>query len=471
MALFKKALLIYPPSGLYMRDDRCQAPVVGMTAQPARPPLDLAYMASVLEGSGFTCKISDYPQERRSWQDLANDLKDFRPGMLVLSTVTPTVQRDLFACKVAKEIDPAILTVAKGAYFLDRDREIMEQFRSLDVAIRGECESAMHDLATQKDLSKISGITYRNNGSVIHNPDRPFLEDLNSLPRPARHLLNNSLYRCPDTKEPITVIETARGCPYACIFCPVKQVNGDKVRTRSPARIADEIEECVKRHKIRNFFFRADTFTLDKQWVIGLCREIVRRNLKVRWGTNSRVDSIDEEMLAWMKKSGCWILGFGIESGDQDTLNKINKQATLEDARRAVRLCRRHRIKTYLLFIIGFPWEDKARVHKTIAFSKELKGDFVDFNIAYPLPGTAFYEMAKTLGLFREEEMASGNYIKPIVRTGYHTTEELSRLRRKAILSFYCRPAYVMQRLLENIGRPRSLISYIEKGFRLLGAG
>ena len=465
----KKVFLLYPPTGVYMRDDRCQAPVEGMTAQPNRAPLDLAYMAAMLEREGVECRIHDYAAEKSSWEKVRADLGSFRPDMMLVSVTTPTIVHDLPACRIAKELRPETLTVAKGAHFTAKDDEILLQYPELDLVIRGESEHAVVEIAAGRDYTGILGLAWRRDGSVERNADRPYIEvdDLDKLPFPARHLLNNNLYRAPDTGEALTMINTGRGCPHQCIYCAVTIASGYKLKVRSPGSIVDEIEECVKRHGIRNFFFRADTFTWDEKWTVDLCRGILERGLKVRWGCNSRVDTISAARLEWMKKAGCWVIGFGIESGNQEMLDKMKKRAKLADAERAIALCREYGIKTYGLFVIGLPWETRETVEQTIRFVKKIDPDFIDFNIAYPLPGTEYYRIAREMGLFEEKDLPNGDYARPIVRTLSLSTRELIALRHKALLSFYLRPSFVF-RTLGGIRSPRVLGNYIRSGVRLI---
>ncbi|MFH1868837.1 MAG: radical SAM protein [Candidatus Omnitrophota bacterium] len=465
----KRAFLIYPPTGYYMRDDRCQAPVEGVTAQPPRAPMDLAYMAAALEAASVICKIKDYPAEKLSWEDFTKDIQIFKPDMLVFSITTPTIKDDLKACSIAKSINSEILTVSKGAHYSEEHNNIMSEWPQLDIIIRGESEFVIAEIARAERLSDILGITYRSNGNIIKAPDRAFLEDLDSLPFPARHLLNNNLYLTPDTRRPIAYIYTGRGCPHRCIYCAVSVVSGYKLKSRSPQSIVNEIEECVNKFNIRDFFFRADTFTMNKDWTIHICRLIIERGLKIRWGTNSRVDTICRERLEWMKKAGCWIIGFGVESGNQMMLDKMKKKAKIEDALSAVRLCRKFGIKTYLLFMIGLPWDTKETVDETITFAKRLGGDFVDFNIAYPLPGTEFHRIARENNLFDEESLGRHDYSKPIVKTLYLSTDELIELRKKAIRSFYLRPSYII-RALSGVRSFTELVSYFKAGKSLLTA-
>ena len=466
--LIKHAFFIYPPTGIYMRDDRCQAPVEGMTAQPNRAPLDMAYMAAMLERLKIVPKIRDYSAEKASWEDLEKDLLSFKPDMLVVSVTTPTIEKDLAAFRIAKRLLPGILTVAKGAHFTSKDEEVMRQHHELDVAIRGESEHAIAEIVQQKPFTDILGLSYRKRDGLGHNPDRPYIEvdDLDSLPFPARHLLKNELYAAPDTGEPLTMINAGRGCPHQCIYCAVTIASGYKLKVRSPKNVVDELEECVKQLNIRNFFFRADTFTWDEKWTVDVCKEILNRGLDIRWGSNSRVDTLSDERLIWMKKAGCWIIGFGIESGNQESLDKMKKRAKLDDARGAIALCKKHDIKTYGLFLLGLPWETRQMVEDTIRFMKELDPNFVDVNIAYPLPGTEYYRMAKEMNLFKDQDLQLGDYSKPIVQTVELSTNDLILLRRKAILSFYIRPSYIL-RTLAGIRSWRILKNYIKSGIRL----
>ena len=464
-----RVFLLYPPTGVYMRDDRCQAPVDGMTAQPNRAPLDLAYMAAMLERIGITCKIRDYAAEKAPWEILKSDITDFKPDMMLVSVTTPTIVHDLTVCRIVKEADPEALTVAKGAHFTAKDDEILLKYPELDLVIRGESEHAIVEIAENHPFETILGLAYRKDGRVMRNTDRPYIEveHLDVLPFPARHLLNNQLYLAPDTGEPITMINTGRGCPHQCIYCAVTIASGYKLKVRSPKNIVDEIEECVNRHDIRNFFFRADTFTWDEKWVVDLCGMILEKKLNIRWGCNSRVDTISEKRLEWMKKAGCWVIGFGIESGNQEMLDKMKKRAKLADAEKALALCKKYGVKTYGLFLIGLPWETRETVEQTIGFAKKLSPSFLDFNIAYPLPGTEYYRLAKEMHLFEEEDLPNGDYARPIVRTLSLGTNELVQLRKKALLGFYLRPSYVFN-TLKDIRSPRVFLNYLRSGLRLI---
>lgn len=465
--MHKKALFINPPTGKYIRDDRCQAPVKGLSSS-LRMPLDLAYMAAILEKDGYQCLIQDYPAySHTDWDTLRKDLRNFSPNLLVISTTTPTLLNDLKSCEIAKEINSEILTVAKGAHFLVDDEHILRQFPALDIAIRGEAEITIQEIGHFKPLESILGITYRKDKTIFRNEKRPFLENMDALPYPARHLLNNDLYKRPDTNDPMTSIATNKGCPSKCIFCLVPAVSGYKIHSRSPQSIAEEMAYCKEKLGIEDFYFRADTFTWFKKWTIEVCQAIIEKNINVRWVANSRVDTIDEERLYWMKKAGCWLVGFGIESGDINLLKLMKKNATLEQAQKAVEISHKMKMKTYLYFAFGLPWENDDSINRTIEFARKLKGDFCEFQIMYPFPGTELYKIATEYNLFTKDDLHKGDYKQGIIRTFTLTPEQLQDYLYRATRRYYLEPKRIM-RLLKGISSPKVFLNYCRKGLAIL---
>ncbi len=418
-------------------------------------------MAAVLEQAGVTCRIFDAPAAALDWSDLEAELERFQPDLLVLGVTQATFEQDARAAALARRLCANILTVARGEIFLSEDESSLRRMPDLDIVIRGESELPIREIALGLPLSDIPGLTYRDGENLRRNPNRPLLEDLDLLPYPARHLLDNSLYISPETRRPLTVIQANRGCPSTCIFCPAWTFSGRKVRLRSPENILGEIRECVDRFGIDEFYFNADTFTYNKEWTITLCRGILDAGLKIRWGCNSRVDTIDAERLEWMKKAGCWVVGFGIETGNEDSLKLMGKDATLEQAEEAVRLCKAAGMRVHTFFVIGFPWETREHVARTVAFARKLDPDFFDFNIATPLPGTPLWTMARKEGLW---EKNGGSYAEGGTRTGSLSAEELTRLRRRALWSLYLRPGYIL-RTLHRAGPLPKKLNYLRAAF------
>lgn len=461
-----RALLINPPTGNYIRDDRCQVPADAISSS-LRAPIDLLQYATILEERGWSCVIRDYPAIGATMDDYRADLASLHPDLLVVSVTTPTLRQDLACVEEAAARRPGIRTVAKGAHFVVADREVMEACPWLDVGIRQEAESAFKEIADGVPLADVLGITWRSGGRVVRNADRPQVRDLDWLPMPDRRLLDNSLYVRPDTGEPQTTILASRGCPKDCIFCLVKVVTGRPISMRSPTSIVDEVEACVRDHGIRNFYFRADTFTWYRDWVIEICDLIIARGLKVNWVCNSRADSVHDGMLAKMKAAGCWMIGLGIESGSADILLKIKKGITLDEARRAAAMIKKHGIRTYNFFIIGFPWDDERTIRETVDFAIELDSDFVEFHTAYPFLGTEFHAIATKEGLFEPARLDGSDVMTSPVRTRTLSEARLKELRAWALRRYYLRPSRILK-TLRHVDSPRTFMNYARKGMRVL---
>jgi radical SAM superfamily enzyme YgiQ (UPF0313 family) len=463
-----KAYLIVPPTGFYIREDRCQTPIKDLKTVALRPPIDLMYAAAAFERGGSECVVTDYPAEGLGWNDLEQRLRDLQPDFLVLSITTPSLEDDLQAAKIANLASPQTTVIAKGAHFNVLDVATLEGHPSLDAVLRGEYEPACEAIARGEALSDIPGVTSRTAADAIHrSPDAGFIEDLDHLPFPARHLVRNELYVRPDTGEPQTTLVTNRGCPFQCVFCLAPQVGGRKNRYRSVGNVLQEIEECVGRFGIRNFLFRSDLFTQRREWVIELCREILARRLPIEWVCNSRVDTLDPEMLDWMKRAGCWLVAFGVESGDDRMLERMNKRANSAQAREAIRMTRRAGIRSSVYMLMGLPWDDEETLRENIAFFRELDADFVEIFYVYPFPGTALYDLAVREGLLVAGEIPREAYGEPAMPTLHLSTAELAQWRRRAMRKLLLRPRYIA-RTLARCRSPREVFNYVRYGWMQL---
>jgi radical SAM superfamily enzyme YgiQ (UPF0313 family) len=465
----KRAFLLVPPTGLYVREDRCQSSVADFSVEFFRPPHDLMMMAATLEKEGFTCKIRDYPVEAGDADDFRRDFRDFDPDFLIVSITTPTLEKDMLFLAEGKKIKEDLLTVAKGAHFLKGALDVLEKYPQLDVALRGENEFIIGEMVKidRGKWSKILGLTWRDSQGHLHeNPDRPWLENLDELPFPARHLIRNELYTRPDVGRPMAVLDTQRGCPAKCIYCLVSEVSGRTIRSRSVASVLDEIVECVEKFQIRDFLFKADTFTWNKDWVLELCQSIVERQLDIQWICNSRVDTLDEDRILCMKKAGCYAIGFGIESVNRDILKEIKKGAPVRKTKEAIYLCQKHKIKSYGYFMIGFPSDTEETIRESIDFSKSIGLDFIDFYIAYPFPGTEFEKLTRERNLFVDREDVNA-YSQAAVRSVALSPERIAELRKEAMRSFYTRPSYILKKLIQ-VESVAQLKNYIKYGLSLL---
>lgn len=459
----KRILLIYPPSPVLNREDRCQQPTKDLIVIPPLPPTDLMYLAAVAEKAGLEAMINDYSQNG----DYEADLKEFNPDYLVVNIATPTLEHDLDAVKKAKEICPNVVTIAKGAAFLTLADRIIKEHNELDFGILGEAENTLKEILEEKPKAEILGLYYKENDEVKFTGNRPFIEDLDSLPFPARHLVDNNIYRRPDNNKVQATIKVSRGCPFHCFFCLATPVSGAKVRRRSPENIVAEIKECVEKYNIKNFLFWSDIFNIDKDWTMKLCQAIIDSGLKITWSANTRADTADLEMAEMMYKSGCRLVSIGVESGSQYMLEKMGKKITLNDVRRTVKVFKKAKIRIYNYFVIGLPWETEETVEETIKFAIELNSDFISFYTATPLPGSRFYDYALEHNLFDKETSFENAYYYPAVNTHNLSRERVFELHKSAIKRFYLRPLYILK-MLSRIRSFAEIKNYFIAGMNVL---
>lgn len=459
----KRVLLIYPPSPVMNREDRCQQPVEDLLVIPPLPPTDLMYLAAIAEQCGYEAIIRDYSLGG----DFTTDLRIFTPDYLVANIATPTFKTDMEAVAHAKELIPNLITIVKGAPFLTYSDNVIYENPFLDYVIIGEPELTLKDILNGLPNSEIKGICYQENFQGIKNELRPFNNNLDDLPFPARHLIDNSLYTRPDNGKVQAVIKVSRGCPFHCFFCLATPVSGIKVRTRSAENIISEIKECVEKYKIKNFLFWSDIFNFDRSWTIDLCEKIIKSGLKITWSANTRANTMDEEMAKIMYKAGCRLVSIGVESGSQEILNHIGKKITLNEVRNTVKILKRNKIKIYNYFVLGLPWETEKTAEETIKFAIELNSDFVSFYTASPLPGTQFFAYAMLNKLAEPNLNFENAYYVPSVRSHALSKERIFEIHKSAVKRFYLRPSYIIRTLLK-LNSFAEIKRYFKAGINLL---
>jgi radical SAM superfamily enzyme YgiQ (UPF0313 family) len=452
-----KVLLVNPPgvAGLkYVREGRCEQRLNSF--QYVMVPISLPLVAALLEEGGHEVRILDCVAGGIDLGALVAEAVSYAPRLILLNVATATSRGDLAVGGTLKGALAAHLT-AIGNHVTSLPDEVLGS-SVLDSVVRREPELTVRELADVlergEDLSAVQGLSFRRDGAVVHNPDRPFLEDLDSLPFPARHLLDNSLYTLPVLNEPYTLVVSSRGCPHACIYCTAHQYYGRRVRLRSPVNVVDEVEACLSRHGIRNFTMWSDTFNIDRDFVMGVCAEIAKRGLetRVRWMANGRVDRVDAGMLAAMKAAGCIGISYGIESGDDGILREICKGATAAQAAEAVRLTKEAGLEVLAHVILGLPGETVASIRATVDYIRRLDPDYAQFYCAIPFPKTELEARAKREGWPIRGDYSRYELNQPILELPTLSLEELARERARAYRVFYLRPSYMWGRLRRTRG-------------------
>lgn len=440
-----KVFLIYPPSPIINREDRCQQPIINSVVASPLPPTDLLYLAAIAEESGYHAKVKDYS----FGGDFLDDLIEYAPDFLVANVAMPTYKSDMEILLRAKELLPSAKIIVKGAPFLTYNTNVTYENPFISYVIVGEAEYTFKDILNGVPDNEILGICYTDeNMQAAKNEPRPFIEELDNLPFPARHIINNSLYTCSNNGKVQAVIKVSRGCPYNCFFCLATPISGMKVRKRSAENIIAEIKECVEKYDITNFIFWSDIFNIDKDWTINLCKQIIDTGLKITWSSNIKVNTIDEDTAFWMYKAGCRLCSIGVESGSQIILDNIGKRITLDEIRNTVKILKKHKIKIHNCFVIGLPWETEETIEETIRFAIELDSSFVSFYVANPLPGTKFFAYSMINKLITEELDYTNSYCEPIVRAHKLSKERILELRKQAIKRYYLRPEFILKTFL-----------------------
>lgn len=379
----KRVLLINPP--------------YPMEESPS-PPFGLMSLAAYLIEKGFEVIIEDYivtPYSRERARKVAGE---FRPDAIGSTGVTMNIKTALKIMKDYRDEAPGSAIIMGGPHVSFDAQDILSENVFVDFIVRGEGEITAVELLTslgdRSALKSIRGISYREEGAVIHNDRREFIEDINILPYPARHLVQLSKYKA--MGMPLNMI-TSRGCPHECIFCVGAKMVGKKVRYLDTKRVVDEFE-MLSKMGFRQINIVDDLFTSNKKRCTAICDEIMNRGIRHTWTAFARVDTVTGELLETMKRAGCTMLCFGIESGVQEILDKVKKKTTLAKIEKALELCREVGVVPMASYIMGLPGESPETVRQTMDFAKKLCNSY-GFHILSPFPGTEVRDRAADYGM------------------------------------------------------------------------
>jgi anaerobic magnesium-protoporphyrin IX monomethyl ester cyclase len=417
-------------------------------------PIYLAYIVAVLEEAGVEVAFVDAVMEEMSIDDFSRAVAKMGPDLVVIECSTPSIYHDLETARATKERLEGTFVALIGSHPTFFHEQILKDNPSVDAVVRGEAEVTMRELALSlaagEGLNQVLGLTYRVGDEVLVNPPRPLIDDLDSLPFPARHIVRQEGYRAAiySGVRP-TAMVSSRGCPYHCVYCLWPDtLYGHRLRARSAANVVDEIEQVVRDYGVDEIYFDDDCLTLSKKRVMEMCALILERGLDVKWIVQARVDTVDREMLAAMKEAGCHYILFGVESGSPKMLEIMKKRITLDRVRQAFKDCREAGIKTQAFFLFGVPGENQETIEETIQFAKEIQADSTQFAIAIPHPGTELYQTCMDNGwlVFNDwEDFAAEN---SLIETEELTREDVERARIHAYRSYYFSPRFVARSLL-----------------------
>ncbi len=433
-----KITLVNPP---YPRNAHSHPPFI---------PLGIAYLGAVAEQAGHQVTVIDCQAERLTPTAFESRISQISSDVIGLTSTTLLYNSAKELLTIAKQIHPNAITLMGGSHVSFWDQNALRECPALDIIVRREGETTFIELLqkiqNKKPLNDVLGITYRSSdGAVIRNEDRPYIHNLDSLPFPAYHLLPlEAFHRMGKIIFPLT---TSRGCVQWCDFCSTVRMFGRAYRMRSPKKVVEEMEMLNHKYGESQFTFYDDAFTVNRDHVLKLCQEIKARNLKVNWDCETRVDMVDKELLTVMRDAGCITVWFGVESGSEKILGKMNKKIKLEETRQAFKIAQKVGLMTIASAVIGFPGETEETAWETINFINSLDPDDIGFYVATPYPGTPMYEEVVKNGWLRVTDFNRYDTATPTFETPWLSMERIREIRYKAHQKFYLRPRYVLKML------------------------
>jgi radical SAM superfamily enzyme YgiQ (UPF0313 family) len=454
------------------------------------PQTALAQIGAVVQEAGYSVDVIDAIGLGMTWEEFERYMWKHKPRYMIIHATAPTLTNDMRTTFIGKAV--GTISMAIGTHVTPMSRETLESYPSLDVVVRGEPELTIVDVIRTLDrkveaenaienipvgnteltapwrklpfpdasylttrgrfaginpalvaaaLREVKGIAFRDaNAQVQINPDRPFIENLDDLPIPLHDKLPWKKYKVPIVGGPYTFVLTSRGCPAGCRYCIKHVTYQASVRHRSPDHVLKELH-MLKAMGMHHVHFEADLFTVKKEFVYDLCNAIIKDGIQIRWSCNSRVDFVDADELALMKKAGCFMIAWGLESGSEAVLKRARKGTTVARIEETISASHKAGIKNWGYFIIGLPGETVETIQQTIAMSKRLPVDIALFHIATPYPGTPFYYEAVANGWIEMDRWEDYDmYNHTVLNYPHLSSKELERWARRAAREWSLRP-------------------------------
>lgn len=416
------------------------------------PPLGLMYIAEVLRCEQYDVKILDAGLFKDQMQEIDNIVREYEPDVVGLSVSTSVMRTSCEIAEHIKDICKEAKIIFGGVHPTLFPRDVIKE-HGIDYVVYGEGEKTILELLkaieVSKEPSEIKGIAYRRNGESIVNAPRSLIGNLDELPFPAYDLIPLKKYFSPQSiKKPFMSMITSRGCPYKCIFCDVHAVFGRKYRFHSPERVVEEMQYLIDRFHIKEVMFKDSEFTLRQERVEKICDLILEKKISIVWSCNSRVGSVSLPLLQKMRRAGCRVVQFGVESGDQKILDVLKKRITIEQIKETFRSSRKAGLKTLAAIMIGNPGETKRSIEKTVELIREIKPTYSKYTFLTPFPGTELYSLAYQNGwLLDNFDPFSMKFDTCVMNATEMTTEDLQKMFHRLYKSFYLRPAYLFRRV------------------------
>lgn len=441
-----KILLIAPPSEF-------KTPIL---------PLGLAYIASFLMERNIDVSVIDAWAEELSFEQLEERVKQSKADIIGVYMLSPRYEQAKKTIEICRKSLPNSLILAGGPHPSAAPEETLKDIKELDICVVGEGELIILDIARvfeKKDnYFNIKGIAYRKGKEIVINPRYDYIKNLDSLPFPARDLFPLEKYKTHPPygrNNPYFSVMTSRGCPFQCAYCS-KDVFLNNFRAVSSKRVADEIEMLISKYGAKEIHFYDDDFTINMARAEEICDEILKRNIKISWSCTTRVDLVNEKLLEKMKKAGCWLISYGVESGNQKILDSINKGIKIEKIIDTFKTTKKAGILTLGYFMVGLPGDTEETIKDTFELAKKIKADFMSWGILVVYPGSSLFKMIKAgkyqgkLRDLEEGKNLAGTFFgkgKYLVFENNLAVDRLRQIVKTANTYFYLRPQFIIQSL------------------------
>lgn len=446
-----KIALIHPPE-----------PITSIASEIVQHPINLASLAAWLLREGHDVQIWDYGVDPYTDNALYERIKKYSPGLIGFSCMTPLVKTGGRMAAMVKEKYPDIYTVVGGPHVSAIPLKTLEEFPGFDIGVVGEGEITLLELVESLEKNShiigVEGTAHRfgKGGELVLEPLRSLIGDLDRMPNPARHLFDFKTYETYSSTPGVTgknirvtQLFTSRGCPVKCIFCASSVTHRNKVRFRSAEHVIAEVKECVDKYGVQHFTIDDDTFTFGKKRLYEICDGL--REFGVSWDCDSRVDSINPEILDYMAKSGCKKIAFGVESGSPRILELVKKRITLEKIEQAFSWAHKaDMITSAFLMICSHPDETLEELDLSYKLMLRIKPDYVLVYVAVPYPGTELFEIMQERGYIFTEDWDQFDIVRtePKWRTKNFTSEELVSQQKRMYRRIYFNPWFIWRKLI-----------------------
>jgi len=459
VSLSKKRILItnMPSSTSMYNKSKIKVAVV------PRPSVAMATIAACCLKENIDVKLLDLSLTESKGQNPGEEmekiLKEYKPHYVCFSFTTPLFNECCEYAQFVKEKHPSVKLIAGGVHPTTYPEEVLEK-SVVDIAVIGEGDFTLAKVVNAdgniEELEKIHGIAFKDDGKIVRTQRHSGVENLDDLPFPAWHLLPVKEYNMPKImtkKNPVGTMETSRGCLAGCTYCN-KTIFGRKWKFKSAKRVVDELE-YMQKCGFNEVHIYDDMYTTDLDRAKDICDLIIQRGLNISWKLDCgiRIDSVDAELYKKLKASGCYSVGFGLESGSQKILDGINKGVNVKEAYNAVKWAKEAGIETVGFFMFGLPGETEDTMKETIKFATDLNPDYAKVTLATPFPGTGFYAQMKGEGRLKSSDWSAYNFHTPskVYDHPNLSWDLMQSYYEKFYKKFYFRPKYLIERLIRDI--------------------